>query len=548
VRKWLFPLTLFLVTPAVLSQDAPPRPHPRAARSGPSIGIPIAQTMATSGRHLIAKPTFATVFSPQLLQYATSSDVPDFNAGFDGSGVALTNSNFPRNKYAVGIQTDGMDGGGCVPVDPAHPYNGCVMLTSPSGTLVQAQVAREIWTFRISYIDPTSASAAEVNIGFAGGFGGGNSGDYSLEWVRRTTGGHRCFTFYPCDFYGLNLDYLTGTAAFSLPTCTMKIGAGYHAYVYYQASPYDEGAVPAGAQEWYPATTAATTTKPGGIIWQQDYALGRADNALAFLAGGLVNPDVPTTGYPTAAPTITGGAETVTVQAYDCGALPNVAFTIDRAFEGGGGHVGHATPSLDAVSSLDAYSGTTNTSGTWTTTLHGGTIGSAIQYTASSQNVEGSPFTAEAVTVSTGFVGLIDPGPGASTRYTGQTATHPNNHNGSVELHLMLRDLAEAYNAKAAPDDQGSLGLNDMSLPIGGIFDISAGWSSPHARHRFGTDCDIDRFVQKADGSFVLADSDLILDIAENDMDGVGLLESGGRMHVQVPEYQVANILLREVR
>ncbi len=31
-------------------------------------------------------------------------------------------------------------------------------------------------------------------------------------------------------------------------------------------------------------------------------------------------------------------------------------------------------------------------------------------------------------------------------------------------------------------------------------------------------------------------------------VNGVGLLESGGRMHVQVPEYAVADILLREAQ
>jgi hypothetical protein len=144
---------------------------------------------------------------------------------------------------------------------------------------------------------------------------------------------------------------------------------------------------------------------------------------------------------------------------------------------------------------------------------------------------------------------MIDPGPGIpELRYTGQTTTHPSNHNASPELHIMLRDLATVYNLEADPVDQGSLGLNDMSLPLGGLFDIVAGWSPPHVRHRFGTDCDIDRRVQRADASFVFGDSDLLLDIAINDMDGVGLLESGGRMHVQVPEYQVATILLRETR
>jgi hypothetical protein len=198
---------------------------------------------------------------------------------------------------------------------------------------------------------------------------------------------------------------------------------------------------------------------------------------------------------------------------------------------------------------MGSLSGTTNTNGTWTTTLTAGTIASTIKYTASTTNLLGQSFTATPLLVTTGFVSMIDPGPGIpELRYTGQTASHPSNHNASVELHLMLRDLGERYNLEADPADQGSLGLNDMSLPIGGIFDIGAGWSSPHSRHRFGTDCDIDRRVQKADGSLEFIDSDLLLDIVRNDMDGVGLLESGGRLHVQVPEYQVATILLREAR
>ncbi len=87
-----------------------------------------------------------------------------------------------------------------------------------------------------------------------------------------------------------------------------------------------------------------------------------------------------------------------------------------------------------------------------------------------------------------------------------------------------------------------------MSLPLGGVFDIGSDWSPPHSRHRFGADCDIDRRVQDASGNFVLADHDLLLDIARRDLNGVGILETGGRMHVQVPEYDVANILLREAK
>ena len=100
---------------------------------------------------------------------------------------------------------------------------------------------------------------------------------------------------------------------------------------------------------------------------------------------------------------------------------------------------------------------------------------------------------------------------------------------------------------QADPGDQGSLGLNDMSLPLGGVFDIGAGWSPPHSRHRFGSDCDIDRYAQRADGSSALIDTGVLQDSVDQ-LDGILLIESGGRLHVQVPEYQVATILLRETR
>lgn len=568
MRTWLIPLSLFLVTTALFGQDAPPRLHPHVVPFGPLIRIPVAQE-ASSARHLVAKPTFAPVYSPQVLQYATSSDIPNYNAGFDGNGVALTNGIFPRNKYAVGIQTDGMNAGGCVPLDPMHPYSGCVMLPNASGTLVQALIAREVWTFRISYLDPTNPSATEVNIGFANGFGGG-SGDWNVEWVARTAGGHSCFTFYPCDYYGLDLDYLTGTAAISQPSCTMKLGPCYHAYIYYQASPYDAGAVPAGAQEWYPATTAATATRlaqPGGIIWQNDYALGRADNALQIGGPGIVHPAIAATGYTgihdplnLGIGSIPPGSGTVTITAYDCGVLPNVAFSISRAFIEGNSHAHAATmgqPPLDQVSSLDSYSGTTDSNGKWTTMLHAGSVGDTIQYTATTQNLLGAPFTAEPLLVTTGFASLVDPGVNSpNIRYTGNTSAiglrHPSNHNGAQELHTFVRDLAAQYNARIGdPALQGSLGLNDMSLPVGGIFDLNGNWSSPHSQHSFGVACDIDHTVLRfSDGQGIPIDyQDTLMDVA-SDLGGYLLIESNNNdnLHVQIPEEQLSNVLLTEAR
>lgn len=553
MRTWILPLPLLLLTSALGAQTPPPhrRDHRAATQSSVAVGFPARVPTANSRRRLQPVTNFATVFQPRVLLYATANDVPDFSSDFSGNGVPLSNNTLPRNKYAIGIQTNGMDGGGCVAIDPTHPYNGCVQIVNSSGNPVTARIAREIWTFRISYIDPTNPSASEVDIT--------NGGDYVLEYVQQTPGGHSCFTFYPCDTYGVNLDFLTGTVALSNPNCAMKLGPGYQATIFYQASPYNEGAAPAGAQEWYPSAIPATPTRleqPGGVLFSQAYSLGLADNALSMAGGSFVNPSVDSpTGYPTAAPTIAGGSETITLTSYDCGVIPNVAFSIGREFiPGTGGHAHSGTPPLDAVSSLDSYSGTTDNTGHWSTTLHAGTIGATLNYTASTTNLLGQSFSAQPLLISTGFAQLVDPGvpaPSDDVRYTGNSSVtglrHPSNHWGAPELHSFVRNVAAFYNTDADPADQGSLGLNDMSIALGGVFDFQGTWVPPHFRHRFGTDCDIDRNVQRSDGSFTPIDTQVLQDSVDQ-LDGILLIESGGRLHVQVPEYQVGTILLRETQ
>ncbi len=44
------------------------------------------------------------------------------------------------------------------------------------------------------------------------------------------------------------------------------------------------------------------------------------------------------------------------------------------------------------------------------------------------------------------------------------------------------------------------LGINDMSLPLGGLFDIYHNWHPPHNSHRKGTSVDIDRCAWKDGG------------------------------------------------
>lgn len=559
----MLPLSLLLLSStAVLAQ-----PEPKERRIGdvsaPQMRIP-RDTPSEGGGRFGVMPQYASTNSPRLLMYPTSQDTPRWNSeeDFDGNGVPLPNNTFPRNKYAVGIQTNGMSGGGCVPLDPANnPTTNCLQLVNSSGQPYTPQAQRQLWTFRIAYIDPATPGAAEVNIGFVGGFGSGNNGDWSVEWVYRTAGGHECFTFYPCDTYGLDLHYLTGTAAFSLPNCQMKLGPGYTAYIYYQSSPYLSGQVPAGAQEWYPDTTAATPTrleKPGGVIWSKTYSLGRADNAMQIGGPGIVHPQVNATGYSgvhdplnLGISSIPSGSGTVTVTTYDCGVLPNVAFTVAKEFLESGGH-NHSAPSDNDVNYLDALSGNTDTNGHFETRVHTGTVAGTMKYTATAQNLEGSPFTAEPLYITTGFASMIDPGPDFNSRYTGVTPEHPSNHWGSVELHLFVRDLAQEYNDRVAdPALQGSLGLNDMSLRMGGIFDLHFDYQKPHSQHSFGVACDIDHYLQRfTDNQTILIDYEDVLFNAASDLGGFLLIErkNNNNLHVQIPESMLTDVLLRQTR
>jgi hypothetical protein len=548
-------------------QERPFRdPSARQTRIAPPAAPGSSKTNENGGRFELT-PHYASVNNARLLMYPTSSDTPRWNSeeDFDGNGVALPNATFPRNKYAVGIQTNGMSGGGCVALDPANnPTGNCLQLVNASGQPYQPQAQRQRWTFRIAYIDPATPGATEVNIGFIGGFSSGNSGDWSVEWVARTTGGHECFTFYPCDYYGLDLHYLTGTASWSLPDCLMKLGPGYTAYIYYQSSPYLIDAVPTGAQEWYPDTVAATPArleKPGAVLWSRSYSLGRSDNALSVGGPGVIHPQVDATGYSGAndplnlgISSIAAGTGTVTVTSYDCGVIPNVAFTIEKEFLESGGHAHSSTspPSDDDVNKLETLSASTDANGRKELRVTAGTVAGTMKYTATAQNLLGSPFTAQPLFVTTGFVNMIDPGPDFNTRYTGQTVSHPVNHYGPVEMHFFLRDLAQEYNERVAdPALQGSLGLNDMSLRMGGIFDLHGDYKRPHRQHSFGVACDIDHFVRRfTDNQFIAIDYEDILFNAASDLGGFLLIESNNNdnLHVQLPESMISDVLLRQTR
>lgn len=135
-----------------------------------------------------------------------------------------------------------------------------------------------------------------------------------------------------------------------------------------------------------------------------------------------------------------------------------------------------------------------------------------MRYTA---GVFGGPVTirgtsegaAEAVdTIRVAVPGLVEPLEGGNIDTIGVHGVHPGSRWGTGAFVAALRALADSLRARAdslapLPDSLRPagrfprvLGVNDMSLPCGGKFDLNAEYSPcfSHAGHRAGTEADID--------------------------------------------------------
>ena len=87
---------------------------------------------------------------------------------------------------------------------------------------------------------------------------------------------------------------------------------------------------------------------------------------------------------------------------------------------------------------------------------------------------------------------------------------HRRNHYGSAllveELQLAILDFFDWTATEEGGEEPLKLGVNDMSLEQGGLFDICADWLPGHKYHRSGASVDIDRVAEKYEspGEFVL--------------------------------------------
>ncbi len=79
---------------------------------------------------------------------------------------------------------------------------------------------------------------------------------------------------------------------------------------------------------------------------------------------------------------------------------------------------------------------------------------------------------------------------------SGQTTVHPENHFGTATAVALIRQIARKY--QELNPSLGKLGVNDISLVRGGVYDLNKQWfgdntkGNGHWSHRTGTEVDID--------------------------------------------------------
>lgn len=95
--------------------------------------------------------------------------------------------------------------------------------------------------------------------------------------------------------------------------------------------------------------------------------------------------------------------------------------------------------------------------------------------------------TDAAVTILVGIGGLVELPEGGGVVRIGVTAIHPQSHWGTPGMIAALQALGGQFHDRYSQPIE----VNDTSLPLGGVFDLSGDWEPPHSEHRVGTSADV---------------------------------------------------------
>jgi hypothetical protein len=187
---------------------------------------------------------------------------------------------------------------------------------------------------------------------------------------------------------------------------------------------------------------------------------------------------------------------TLTVTVRRCGGEPargeTVHFRLERE-EGSGGHrhpAPQASPHAGALGTLDPETCVTDDNGRCRVTYTAPEAAGLIRITA-----EGDGARSDPQTVTVRLEGLVPLPAYPGLELIGETDTHPFNHYGTPRTVGALFRVGEMW-SQIYPNDR--VGINDMSLEWGGLFDFRSTWASPHDYHRTGENVDV-RTVDKTE-------------------------------------------------
>lgn len=106
------------------------------------------------------------------------------------------------------------------------------------------------------------------------------------------------------------------------------------------------------------------------------------------------------------------------------------------------------------------------------------------------------------------------------------TSQHTINHFGTLPMTIRVSIVGALYFAFSRM--HGVLGINDLSLPWGGLFDIGNRWSPPHNLHRTGGSVDINTVHVNAGGA---VNTRLLKELAEP---GLTRIPEPGKIHYEL--------------
>lgn len=90
------------------------------------------------------------------------------------------------------------------------------------------------------------------------------------------------------------------------------------------------------------------------------------------------------------------------------------------------------------------------------------------------------------ITINVGISGLVELTADTGVALIGTTTSHPSNHWGTQGTVDGVRTLGRRY----FKEYNDRMQVNDMSLELGGVFDLNGNWATPHAEHRVGQSVD----------------------------------------------------------